>query len=59
VSDRVYRKAWSQDRAVEYICQQAGKHFDPELIPAFLAVVQSESSPLLENVDFNHVLVDR
>jgi PAS domain S-box-containing protein len=35
-SDRPYRKAWSKEEAVEYIKDQSGKHFDPEVVSIFL-----------------------
>ncbi len=35
-SDRIYRKAWSVERAVDYIRENRGKHFDPELVDLFL-----------------------
>lgn len=35
-SDRPYRKAWSEDQVVEYIREQAGKHFDPKVAAYFL-----------------------
>jgi len=35
-SDRPYRKAWSEIKALEYIRQQAGLHFDPEIVKTFL-----------------------
>ncbi len=31
-SDRPYRAAWSNEKAIEYITSQAGIHFDPELV---------------------------
>lgn len=34
-SERPYRPAWSADDAIEYIRQQSGKHFDPEIVEAF------------------------
>jgi putative two-component system response regulator len=34
-SDRPYRKAWENQRAMEYIHDQAGKHFDPQLVEQF------------------------
>lgn len=39
-SDRPYRKAWSQEAALQYIQQEAGRHFDPALIPEFIHMVQ-------------------
>ena len=35
-SDRPYRSAWSEERAIDYICSQSGTHFDPEVVRAFL-----------------------
>lgn len=35
-SDRPYRKAWSYEKAYQYIELQAGKHFDPEIVKVFL-----------------------
>jgi HD-GYP domain-containing protein (c-di-GMP phosphodiesterase class II) len=35
-SDRPYRAAWSRERALEYLREQSGKHFDPHVLEAFL-----------------------
>ena len=35
-SDRPYRKAWGKREALDYISEQTGKHFDPQIPPAFL-----------------------
>jgi putative nucleotidyltransferase with HDIG domain len=35
-SDRPYRKAWSKAKAMEYIREQSGQHFDPQVVEAFL-----------------------
>ncbi len=35
-SDRPYREAWSNEKALTYIRQQSGKHFDPAVAKAFL-----------------------
>ncbi len=40
-SDRPYRKAWSQQKAMEYLQQQAGKHFDPQAVKAFLNLLST------------------
>lgn len=34
-SDRPYRKAWPKDKALGYIREQAGKHFDPHVVEKF------------------------
>ena len=35
-SDRPYRAAWPESKVVEYIREQAGSHFDPSIVEAFL-----------------------
>jgi putative nucleotidyltransferase with HDIG domain len=35
-SDRPYRKAWTKEKALEYIRTGAGSHFDPQVVEAFL-----------------------
>jgi len=35
-SDRPYRKAWTKEDALEYIREQSGKHFDPQVVEIFL-----------------------
>ena len=41
-SDRPYRSAWSQDKAREYIKEQAGHHFDPQVVEKFLELLRVE-----------------
>lgn len=36
-SERPYKRAWSIDEALALLHEQAGKHFDPQLIPLFVA----------------------
>ncbi len=35
-SDRPYRKKWTKRKALKYIRDQSGKHFDPEVVEVFL-----------------------
>ncbi len=42
-SNRPYRSAWDEDRVLAYIEEQSGKHFDPDVVAAFLA--QHSSNP--------------
>ncbi|GGW62202.1 response regulator [Alishewanella tabrizica] len=35
-SNRPYKEAWSVERALQFIQEQAGKHFDPQLVPLLL-----------------------
>jgi len=39
-SDRCYRPAWSKEEAIQYIHEQSGVLFDPELTPIFLEILQ-------------------
>jgi PAS domain S-box-containing protein len=39
-SDRPYRSAWPREEALEYIREQAGKHFDPAVVEMFLRMVE-------------------
>ncbi len=36
ISDRPYRKAWTSEKALEYIRSQAGTHFDSQVVQVFL-----------------------
>ena len=38
-SDRPYRKAWNRGKVKKYISEQSGKHFDPEIVDCFLALI--------------------
>jgi HD-GYP domain-containing protein (c-di-GMP phosphodiesterase class II)/pSer/pThr/pTyr-binding forkhead associated (FHA) protein len=41
-SDRPYHQAWSREKALAYIKEQPGKHFDPNVVELFLRVVIEE-----------------
>ena len=41
-SDRPYRTAWSKEKALRYIHEQSGQYFDPEIVQAFLKMVENE-----------------
>jgi putative nucleotidyltransferase with HDIG domain len=43
-SDRPFRKGWSFDKVAEYHSTQAGKHFDPNLVPVFLREIEKFDS---------------
>ncbi len=49
-SDRPYRPAWSDEKALEYIRENSGSHFDPQLVDVFLnhfpsLIEDSENTP--------------
>jgi HD-GYP domain-containing protein (c-di-GMP phosphodiesterase class II) len=39
-SDRPYRPAWSREEAVDFIREQSGSHFDPQVVELFLKLLQ-------------------
>ncbi|MFO7584916.1 MAG: HD domain-containing phosphohydrolase [Anaerolineales bacterium] len=43
LSDRFYRKAWPREEVLEYIQQQAGLHFDPEIVSLFMRMIAEKS----------------
>jgi putative nucleotidyltransferase with HDIG domain len=41
-SDRPYRQGWPEEKVREYIKEQAGTHFDPRVVEAFLRLDSNE-----------------
>lgn len=41
-NDRPYRPAWSIDKALVYIEENSGIHFDPEMTPIFIKLIREE-----------------
>jgi HD-GYP domain-containing protein (c-di-GMP phosphodiesterase class II) len=39
-SDRPYRLAWSKEKALNYIKEESGKSFDPEIVEIFLKMIE-------------------
>jgi hemerythrin-like metal-binding protein len=37
---RPYKAPWPEEQAVDFICAQAGKHFDPQVVEVFLAALE-------------------
>jgi response regulator RpfG family c-di-GMP phosphodiesterase len=44
LSERSYKERWRDTQAIGYIRQQAGRHFDPELVQIFLRLHDKEDS---------------
>lgn len=42
-SNRPYRPAWDKQKAMDYIKEESGKHFDPKVVEAFNKMIKSES----------------
>ena len=45
ISDRPYRKAWPRERVVDHLHSLAGTHFDPEIVPLFLQLLEMDARP--------------
>jgi HD-GYP domain-containing protein (c-di-GMP phosphodiesterase class II) len=43
-SERPYRKAWPDDKVRAHLAEQAGKHFDPQVLAMFIKVLDQEES---------------
>ncbi|MBI5841869.1 MAG: GAF domain-containing protein [Chloroflexi bacterium] len=43
-SDRPYRAAWPEEKVREYIREQAGRHFDPKVLDAFLRLLDEKKA---------------
>jgi putative nucleotidyltransferase with HDIG domain len=41
-SDRPYKKGWPRQQAIDYIREQAGIYFDPEVVNVFLSLVEED-----------------
>ena len=44
-SERPYRRAWSREKALEYIRSESGKHFDPRVAEMFLTMMAGQRRP--------------
>ena len=38
LSTRPYRKAWTKEQALQYLKDQSGKQFDPDIVARFIAL---------------------
>ena len=38
-SERPYKRAWTEDEAIQLLLDEAGEHFDPQLVPAFIECI--------------------
>ncbi len=42
INDRPYRLAWTEKQVLEYIQDQSGKYFDPQVVQVFLKMIASK-----------------
>jgi hypothetical protein len=40
-SDRPYRTAWTKEKVIQYIRENSGSHFDPQIVPIFLQEIEN------------------
>ncbi len=45
-NDRPYRPAWPREKALDYIRNLSGRHFDPEVVRVFLSLIQEGKGDL-------------
>ncbi len=48
ISDRPYREAWPLDKTLEYLYEQSGSHFDPQVVEVFAKVMVGKTKPAEE-----------
>ena len=46
LSERPYRKAWTEEAAFHYLEEQRGKQFDPQVVDQFIAILKTEEFPV-------------
>jgi len=46
ISDRPYREAWPEEKALAYIQERSGSEFDPAVVTAFLKLAREETDSL-------------
>lgn len=42
-SDRPYRTAWQESKITQYLREESGKHFDPQVVEAFLQMMENRA----------------
>jgi len=48
-SDRPYRPAWTREKTLEYIHEQSGKQFDPDVVTIFLQIIEADRQTGLQS----------
>lgn len=43
ISDRPYRPGWPMEKAIQYIKEQIGIHFDPHVVPVFIDMMSDQA----------------
>jgi putative two-component system response regulator len=58
ISRRVYKKALTHEKAIEIIAEGRGRHFDPEIVDAFLSITEQFRDIALRHADGEESLAD-
>jgi hemerythrin-like metal-binding protein len=62
-SERPYKEAWSEDKAILYLAEQSGQQFDPHVIAAALEVLEDRrQTPIIrwsESMSVGDAVLDR
>ena len=48
-SDRPYRSAWPEEKVRQYIRDQSGKHFDPQVVELFMNFLENGQTRVSED----------
>jgi HD-GYP domain-containing protein (c-di-GMP phosphodiesterase class II) len=43
LSERSYKKIWSKQKAIKYLKEQSGIHFDPDVVEVFINMINQET----------------
>lgn len=54
-SERPYKKAWTEEKAIALLQEEAGQHFDPELVPLFITCLPKVREIQQQFADHFHI----
>ncbi len=46
ISERPYKRPWTEEESIRYIKAQSGKHFDPTIVSAFLDIIEEDDNSI-------------
>lgn len=56
-SERPYRKAWENEKILDYIADQSGSHFDPRVVEVFFRLLRKSPFPEFITADWQQTSV--
>ena len=48
--DRAYRAGWPAEQVKEHLRESSGTHFDPQVVPAFLRILERDGEPIFPGI---------